>query len=1491
MRRAPRGHSARGRVSGGQPKAREEGDEIPEVYQEMLAEAELRNPNVSEADRPIKRRKVGAQGATTLNEVSIPQVPLSMEDSRQVQTDYDEPTSEESDMEWEEVDLQQVPAQSTQIGPVTEVDNEPLQITLEGHEGKRRKVISRQKSLTAAEKKLRLDIHKVHVLCLLRHVQIRNLWCNDDELQSFLKRMLPKQVIAMLNPSEDKPQYSRSTTFVEGLNQASDAFSRRFRVTRPGLKRAHWVDDPEKLKQKAETIMFDAEVFLSKEDFCKQARTMQGSRDFGAQLFCALLRSAAVEARLVCSLQPLPFSGTTKSMTPNKRDSQYIVISSDDHETSADDRQMPGLSPTPASRSRRLGRPQFTPARSQKTSIPGPGFTARASPYPVFWVEAFNEAVQKWVPVDPLVTKSIAKPSKFEPPFSDPSNSMVYVVGFEEDASARDVTRRYAKAFNAKTRKIRVESTKDGERWWARTMRFYEKPFLEDRDEIEISELTARTAAEPMPRNVQDFKDHPIYAIERQLRRNEVVFPKRVIGQVSLGKSGSKDQVLVPVYRRSDVHVVRSADKWYRLGRDIKIGEQPLKRIRVNRNKDAGFSEDEHDNESGMEIPLYAYFQTEVYTPPPVVQGKVPKNSYGNLDVYVPSMVPPGGVHIKHPQAAHAARVLGIDYTDAVTGFDFKGRHGTAVFQGIVVASECQEAKGSKATPLKEKRALMKFLKNMRTMADGGQFATCQRSMQLEGRGHTYHIVSTNNGGPGIGAHGDGLQSDESASHIEAISVNPSETHIPKASRRPRYSLIVVPNKKANNNEDGTSQRQPQPQSEPTPEIVELEPAAEAQSVQRSGETGHLGSSEIPIMVDSSTTGGSRSASVEVLSRTASQTQPQTPTPEEMDESSGVDDNGSLLSHDPEDEDAIPEWLIDFVTPRTQNAESDDDDDLDYIDKAAQDNEPDSREVIEIDDSSDDDASYQQTSYIRARRTGDAERKPNAARNASRRMRSTGQAGSAEKPPGRKSIEGVKGSKKKTKKQQKDKTLTQMDYVRRYLKIEPDEAKLEYTYITPKKSDSQGYEGKLPRALKSAPTVVATAQESLSSSKKRKLEAEEDAKEILPRTSTLEKKVLKESPRTPRKPLKSEIPSSQSPESPGVAIISSSQFRNATRSPPNLDFSTKPTSTIKEESPDLNQTNAIAAQVSISEDQLPQIMMPDFESPSELGVDKETNFPVEETQSDPAKGPSDSAPELDKKPHPDKPPPSTERTVVYETDAETDFSDDEPIVSGPNEEPNVMLFEDRDDEDGDRSPLSDSEDLPPPISHPGLEDEPGLLQSETNLSSEASILYQRRQPATQFPLEPIPTLSTQKLAELFPRESSTQQTTTEPSCTKSSAHKVQALSDPSFQTQTQSQTQDQDKYSTEMIPESSPITWHAGYASTGNATLPQNRAQSVVQVESSQRVDRLKGRVDPDEDSCPRGILSRSQLLTSSVMESVPLPGFWIGSQDSVGEPYSLTDP
>lgn len=72
--------------------------------------------------------------------------------------------------------------------------------------------------------------------------------------------------------------------------------------------------------------------------------------------------------------------------------------------------------------------------------------------------------------------------------------------------------------------------------------------------------------------------------------------------------------------------------------------------------------------------------------------GRVPKNAYGNLDIYAPTMVPAGGSHILHPETARAARTLGIDYSDAVTGFSFKGRYGTAVINGAVVATEFREA-------------------------------------------------------------------------------------------------------------------------------------------------------------------------------------------------------------------------------------------------------------------------------------------------------------------------------------------------------------------------------------------------------------------------------------------------------------------------------------------------------------------------------------------------------------------------------------------------------------------------------------------------------------------------------------------------------------------------------------------------------------------------------------------------------------------------------
>ncbi|OGM50491.1 putative DNA repair protein Rad4, partial [Aspergillus bombycis] len=958
MPRTTRARSKKNPAPGGH-QSREQDDEIPEVYQEMLAEAEARDPGRLENDRPIKKRKVQGQTLSSSAPSQITkqgdQYPSKKQENvnPQVQTVYDSSSDDESEMEWEEVDISQAPAAPIEPAPVPGGENDTMQITLDPHQDQKRKVIRRRKPITAAEKEIRLHVHKAHLLCLLSHAQLRNLWCNDEYIQGFLKQMLTKRVISLLNPSQEQPQYTRSTMFIDGLNQASDAFLKRFRVTKPGLKRAHWADDSLSLKQRVEDIQSDAEVFLSKEDFLKQAKTLQGSRDFGAQLFCALLRSAAVEARLICSLQPLPFTGTTKQMMPTKPGRQIIVISSDDHDTSTDDLTKRRASPTP-SRTRRLGRPQFKPSTPPKSFIANSRPSIRESLHPVFWVEAFNEAMQKWVPVDPLVTKSLAKPSKFEPPSSDPYNCMSYVIAFEEDASARDVTRRYSKAFNAKTRKLRVESTKHGERWWSQVMRFYERPFLEDRDEVEISELTAKIAAEPMPRNIQDFKDHPIFALERHLRRHETIFPKRVVGQVSVSKSGSKNQVLEPVYRRSDIHVLRSANRWFRSGRDIKLGEQPLKRVQSHSNQAIAVEEDERDPEQNTETALYAFHQTELYTPPSVVQGKVPKNAFGNLDVYVPSMVPPGGVHIKHPDARHAAKLLGIDYTDAVTGFNFKGRHGTAVVQGVVIANEYGEAlkevlgcledqrlqaeleqKSAEALRLWKHFLLrLRIAKRVQSYAVEGEEADDEESIASSYTGHGNPEETGGGFIPEPNQEAIGSQSITQERHFESFTApknddflgggfipDDSETHqetaedsAPEVAKGPShtnraepslYSLVVV-------SDDTNTAQSTKPYQGTT-----ISPEASApNSRDKEGpkeDDRKVSEGVLPntlISTESSTAANTHSASVDVTSQPISAIQSRIESPVTSDKGSNSNDEGSLLSHDPEDEDAIPEWLM-----------------------------------------------------------------------------------------------------------------------------------------------------------------------------------------------------------------------------------------------------------------------------------------------------------------------------------------------------------------------------------------------------------------------------------------------------------------------------------------------------------------------------------------------------------------------------------------------------
>lgn len=698
----------------------QDGASVPGVFQDMLVDAALSKAAGPEEDsKPLKKRKTAVSGRqpeidsvrsaasqrAPVNDRRLPPrrppqpAPIKNPDEsdeeasqrRTLQTIEVSDESDESDMEWEDALGDGEPGENDDDA---ELEVGDLSITIDQDNGKEKELSKRvrRKGITSVEKKRRLDIHKMHVLCLLYHVHRRNAWCNDGRVQTVLRRLPSPKTLSNLVPNPDYTQYQASRRFIDGMNELKLLWTNRFNVTALGMHKPRWVDAGSEAQ--AFSVFDELDAPMDKQDFRAAAAALQGSQDVGAQLFCALLRGIGVEARLVCSLQCLPFNSAAQVSTPQKPDSGKNVIHLDPYNRT--EAPSPSRSKSTSHRPKRLSRlERLIGERS-------PALSSGVAPkqkkryhiaYPVYWVEALNPAHQRWVPIDPLSTFTVDKPDKIEPPLNSAQNSLAYAVAFEEDLTAKDVTRRYAKAYNSKTRKFRVECTPDGTKWWKRSLKLFRRALPLDRDQVEDAALARREAGEGIPKNVQDFKDHPVYVLERHLRHNEVIHPMHQAGKVNVGSA--MNPKMEPIYRRKDVHIVRSADKWYRLGRDVKDGEQPLKHAKPKKDRRLSLPPPDMDIDEQQEeigAGLYAPFQTELYIPPPVIRGRVPRNGFGNLDLYVPSMCPLGGIHIRHKLASKAARIIGVDYADAVTGFSFKGRHGTAIIQGVVVAQEYKDA-------------------------------------------------------------------------------------------------------------------------------------------------------------------------------------------------------------------------------------------------------------------------------------------------------------------------------------------------------------------------------------------------------------------------------------------------------------------------------------------------------------------------------------------------------------------------------------------------------------------------------------------------------------------------------------------------------------------------------------------------------------------------------------------------------------------------------
>lgn len=380
--------------------------------------------------------------------------------------------------------------------------------------------------------------------------------------------------------------------------------------------------------------------------------------------------------------------------------------------------------------------------------------------YPHYWAEVLSPTSQTWIPVDPIVLNQVASNDEalqvFEPRGAKADKAKqvcAYIIAYYPDGTAKDVTVRYLKRhmLPGKTKGMRMPIEKVQIRnkrgkvlrsydydWFGNVMKIYERPTalrtaaddIEDQRELKPVK-PERKAKEDGLDTLQGLKSSAEFVLERHLRREEAIRAgAEPVRMLTVGKGDKAKEE--PIFLRSDILTGKTVETWHKEGREIKTGEHPIKHVpfrAVTTIRKRELEEAERTTGEKQQQGLYNKDQTQFIVPPPIGPDRsIPKNTYGNMDVYVPSMVPKGAVHIPLKGTAKVCKKLQVDFAEACTGFDFGHRMAVPILTGVVVAAENEhmvidaweeqeEIKRQKEADKREKLALSmwkKFLNGLR---------------------------------------------------------------------------------------------------------------------------------------------------------------------------------------------------------------------------------------------------------------------------------------------------------------------------------------------------------------------------------------------------------------------------------------------------------------------------------------------------------------------------------------------------------------------------------------------------------------------------------------------------------------------------------------------------------------------------------------------------------------------------------------------------------
>ncbi|KAK7429870.1 hypothetical protein QQZ08_003489 [Neonectria magnoliae] len=342
--------------------------------------------------------------------------------------------------------------------------------------------------------------------------------------------------------------------------------------------------------------------------------------------------------------------------------------------------------------------------------------------FPHYWTEVLSPVTNKYLPVDVVVKNAIGTNrdiiESLEPrgAKADKARQVIaYIMGYSQDGTAKDVTVRYLKRnmLPGRTKGVRMVPEKvpvynrhgkvkryEQFDWFKAATSGYRRGTrgypITDIDDME--DTTDLKAVKPEKKEVKEgqetlqyYKQSKEFVLERHLKREEALKPGAVPVKVFKNKAKGGKMEDEDVFLRSDVVQVKSAETWHKQGRAPMQGEQPLKRVpyrAATTNRRREIMEAEAATGHKALQGLFSIEQTDWIIPPPIKDGVIPKNEYGNIDLFAKHMCPEGAVHVPYRGTMRVCKKLQIDYAEAVVDFEFGHRIAVPVIQGVVIAEE-----------------------------------------------------------------------------------------------------------------------------------------------------------------------------------------------------------------------------------------------------------------------------------------------------------------------------------------------------------------------------------------------------------------------------------------------------------------------------------------------------------------------------------------------------------------------------------------------------------------------------------------------------------------------------------------------------------------------------------------------------------------------------------------------------------------------------------